>query len=164
MGDYAKKPKNYKRGRCLEASGGGNTVATERCAKSFPCLMDIMVLAGLEQPCGACSPCVQGMRDLHGWERHPAEHGIYYTSKLLTRDQQQTISHRIGQADIRNWINNDPPAELPFTDIKQQIAQLETAGWVAIRRTIWRSPAGTLHIGPHGAWKIMKAQAEAGGQ
>jgi len=113
MGDYAKKPKNYKRGRCLEfericreeREAGATVVVVKPCQRSFPCLADIMVLAGLEQPCTACTPNVQRAREAHDFERHPATHGTFYTSKHITAEQQELIQHRIGQADVRNWIN-----------------------------------------------------------
>lgn len=119
MGDYLKKPKGYKRGRCLEfericreeREAGATVVVAKPCTKPFPCLADIMVLAGLEQPCAHCSPNVQIMRDLHGWDRHPATHGTFYTAMNITADQRQLIEYRIGQADLRNWLNKDSSDE-----------------------------------------------------
>lgn len=113
MGDYAKKPKNYKRGRCLEfericreeRKAGETVVVVRPCVRSFPCTADIMVLSGLERPCLNCEPNLQRFRDLHGFERHPATHGKFYTCVHLTPEQQQLIEHRIGQADVRNWAN-----------------------------------------------------------
>lgn len=115
MGDRMKKPTNYKRGRDLEfecirreeEAAGETVVVYKPCKRDLACIMDIMVLAGLEQPCKDCAPNVQRFRDLHGWERHPATHGTFYTSKHITPGQQQLIDHRIGQADIRNWVNRE---------------------------------------------------------
>jgi len=107
----SKTRKNYKRGRCLEAQRiDPDDVGEPRpcCIREFPCLIDILVLAGLVQPCGSCAPNVQKMRDAEGWERHPATHGTYYTSKHILHEQQMRIHHLIGQADIRNWVNLDP--------------------------------------------------------
>lgn len=113
MSDGMKKPKNYRRGRssefdriCHEEREAGEAVVVAKmCQADFPCLVDIMVLAGLEQPCEACAPNVQRMRDMEGWEQHPATHGTFYTLNRLTAEQQQLVLHRIGQADVRNWIN-----------------------------------------------------------
>lgn len=113
MGDYAKKPKNYKRSRCLEfericreeREAGETVVVARPCTSSFPCLANIMVLSGLEQPCDHCKPNVQRMRDMQGWDRHPATHGTYYTSKHLTADQQHLIHHRIGHAAAEEQAN-----------------------------------------------------------
>jgi hypothetical protein len=99
MADRVKAPKNYRRGRDL--SRVPTTPArTEMCKASFPCLVNIHVLAGLEQP---CAPEVQKMRDLHGYRQE----GKFWLCDDLTEDQQKLIRHRIGQADIRNWVNKD---------------------------------------------------------
>jgi hypothetical protein len=102
MADRVKAPKNYRRGRDL--SRVPTTPArTEMCKASFPCLVNIHVLAGLEQPCAPCAPEVQKMRDLHGYRQE----GKFWLCDDLTEDQQKLIRHRIGQADIRNWVNKD---------------------------------------------------------
>lgn len=108
MGDYAKKPRNYKRGRCLEfericreerEAGETVVVASEQavCTASFPCLCHIFVLAGLEQPCAACAPYVQKVRDLQGYRQE----GRFWITDGITDDQQNLIRHRIGQCVSR---------------------------------------------------------------
>lgn len=117
MADRVHKPKNYKRGRCKEfericaeeRAAGATVVVVKPCQREFPCLIDIAVLAGLEQPCASCSPNVQRMRDMDGWVRHPATHGTFYTSPHITGDQQHLIRHRIRNAALtgRNAEGND---------------------------------------------------------
>lgn len=93
MGDYARKPSKYRR----QYSSGGNGAAAEKMCekKQFACAMDIMVFAGLEPPCTTCATHIQEMRDLLDWERHPAKHGTFYTSKNITLGQQRLIDERI---------------------------------------------------------------------
>jgi hypothetical protein len=102
MADRVKKPKNYRRGHDLSRATTTPT-RTEVCTANFPCLVNIHVLAGLEQPCAPCAPEVQKMRDLHGYRQE----GKFWLCDDLTEDQQQLIRHRIGQADIRNWVNKE---------------------------------------------------------
>ena len=41
--------------------------------------------------------------------------------------------------------------------IIEMIAELKAAGWKKAKPAwIWKSPQGTLHLGPYGAWKAMK--------
>lgn len=89
-----------------EAEAGATVVAASRqvCSvEPLPCIMDIMVLAGLQQPCAICAPHIQTMRDCHGFKPE----GRFWTSDQLTEDQQRSIRHRIGQADVNNWVNAD---------------------------------------------------------
>lgn len=47
--------------------------------------------------------------------------------------------------------------------IDEQVAQLKAAGWICVRRTLWKAPIGGYFLGPHGAWKAMKRrEAEHG--
>lgn len=46
-------------------------------------------------------------------------------------------------------------------DIRDQVRELKENGWTARSATLWQSPCGKLHVGPHGAWKAMKAAAAA---
>lgn len=41
-------------------------------------------------------------------------------------------------------------------DIDAAKAELVAAGWVAKTSTLWKSPTGSLHVGPAGAWRVMK--------
>lgn len=41
-------------------------------------------------------------------------------------------------------------------DIDTAKAELGAAGWVAKTSTLWKSPTGSLHVGPAGAWRVMK--------
>lgn len=41
-------------------------------------------------------------------------------------------------------------------DVDQAKAELLAAGWVAKTSTIWKAPSGSLHLGPVGAWRVMK--------
>lgn len=50
------------------------------------------------------------------------------------------------------------PATVPT--IEQQIAELKAAGWIRVRRTLWKAPIGGYFLGPHGAWKAMKRRQE----
>ena len=47
-------------------------------------------------------------------------------------------------------------------DIDTAKRELLAAGWVAKTPTIWRSPTGQLHLGPAGAWKVMKREQNDG--
>lgn len=40
--------------------------------------------------------------------------------------------------------------------IEDQIAELEANGWTCSRPTVWMSPSGAFHHGPHGAWEAMR--------
>lgn len=42
-----------------------------------------------------------------------------------------------------------------------QIEQLQQAGWIPKTRILWIAPNGTLHLGPHGAWKTMTELKES---
>lgn len=44
--------------------------------------------------------------------------------------------------------------------IEDQIAELKAAGWSSASSGVWKSPAGALYRGPHGAWKVMRAWRE----
>lgn len=44
-------------------------------------------------------------------------------------------------------------------DIDQMIAELKAAGWVPKTPTIWKSPHGSLYLGPAGAWRRMNGLA-----
>lgn len=41
-------------------------------------------------------------------------------------------------------------------DIDRMIAELKAAGWSPTTPTIWKSPDGSLFLGPAGAWRRMK--------
>ena len=41
-------------------------------------------------------------------------------------------------------------------EIHEMAAELILAGWTEKTRAIWRAPNGTLHLGPAGAWRLMK--------
>ena len=43
--------------------------------------------------------------------------------------------------------------------IEAQITELERNGWTRARNWQWRSPGGSLYLGPHGAWKAMRTMA-----
>jgi len=80
------------------------------CKRSLPCIVNIFVLTGLEQPCEHCpSQRIEEARDAFGWHRHPATHGEFYTSDAIAIGQQRVIEHRIGQANIENWMNAEKP-------------------------------------------------------
>lgn len=51
-------------------------------------------------------------------------------------------------------------ARMSEPTIEQQIAELIAAGWVKVRGYVWKAPYGGYFIGPHGAWKVMKAREE----
>jgi hypothetical protein len=46
--------------------------------------------------------------------------------------------------------------------IDMQVIELERAGWKRWRGRpdIWVAPWKALYLGPHGAWKVMKASPE----
>ncbi len=41
--------------------------------------------------------------------------------------------------------------------IDLMIAELKAAGWTPVKATRWRDPHGNLHIGPAGAYRVLKA-------
>ena len=41
-------------------------------------------------------------------------------------------------------------------DIDQAKRDLVAAGWTEKTSVIWKSPSGSLHVGPAGAWKTMQ--------
>ena len=58
----------------------------------IPCLANINVLAGLDQPCKPCEPSLQKIRDMMGWK--PFRDGFYMSDKL-TADQIDRLRERI---------------------------------------------------------------------
>lgn len=52
---------------------------------------------------------------------------------------------------------------LEISTIDVQISELEQAGWKRYRGRfhMWISPTGAIYLGPHGAWKVMKAGQDA---
>jgi hypothetical protein len=48
------------------------------------------------------------------------------------------------------------PGQGSLPTIEEQVAELKAAGWIHVRRHIWKAPIGGYFIGPHGAWKAMK--------
>jgi hypothetical protein len=40
--------------------------------------------------------------------------------------------------------------------IEQMREELLAAGWTPKTSVIWRSPSSKLHLGPAGAWRVMK--------
>lgn len=44
------------------------------------------------------------------------------------------------------------------TPPEQMRVQLIALGWVPKTQHIWRHPNGSLHLGPYGAWKKMRAE------
>src|ERR1017187_6671969 len=57
------------------------------------------------------------------------------------------------------WIVDDT-----YQNVELWERELTAAGWRPNNhhsRTIWRSPSGSLHLGPFGAWKTMKAAVSA---
>lgn len=44
---------------------------------------------------------------------------------------------------------------IPEPDV--MIRELSEGGWKKVLTHIWKSPKGTLYLGPAGAWKVMKA-------
>lgn len=47
---------------------------------------------------------------------------------------------------------------IQYPPIDQQIRELIEAGWLPISKgkRVWRSPQGSVWIGPHGAWKGLQ--------
>jgi hypothetical protein len=109
MGDYAKKPKNYRRGRCLEfericreeRAAGETVVVVKPCDREFPCVANIMTLSGLEQSCANCLPNIQRMRDLHGFKQE----GMFWMSDSLTPGQQQALRRKFELAEAEEASN-----------------------------------------------------------
>jgi len=66
----------------------------KRCTQPFPCLVDIMVLAGVNGACDACAPSVQRMRDLHGWKAE----GALFVCDRLTPEQRSKVEAAIQEA------------------------------------------------------------------
>jgi hypothetical protein len=104
MGDYAKKPKSYKRGRCLafeqeQREAGYKFRGSEPCRQPFPCLANVFVLAGTEGACDVCAPHLPKMREIGGW----SERDGFYFSDGITPDQQEmvraAVQQRIDEAD-----------------------------------------------------------------
>lgn len=103
MGDYAKKPKNYRRGRCSEfericreeREAGETVVVVKPCQRDFPCVSDIMVLSGVEKPCANCASNIQRMRDLHGFKPE----GMFWMSDQITAGQQEYVRKRMAAAE-----------------------------------------------------------------
>ena len=46
-------------------------------------------------------------------------------------------------------------------DVERWKRELVAAGWEERRPTLWKSPKGTLHLGPAGAWKEMRRHEAA---
>ncbi len=88
-----------------------------------------------------------------------------YDSKRARLDRraremrEHNLTHGTGCKSTARAI--EQRSELPT--IEQQIAELEAAGWRAMTSIIWRAPQGTLFLGPHGAWKSMRAIAKRTG-
>lgn len=51
---------------------------------------------------------------------------------------------------------NSVTTPVDYPPIEVQIAELKAAGWIHVRRYVWKAPVGGYFIGPHGAWKAMK--------
>lgn len=51
---------------------------------------------------------------------------------------------------------SSPTVGLPT--LWQMVDDLAEAGWKQHSRTIWKSPDGSFHLGPYGAWKAMVSQ------
>lgn len=64
----------------------------ERCTASFPCLANIFVLAGLNEPCAVCAPHLDNIRDIEGTV--PDGEG-FYKLKNITPEQQREIEARV---------------------------------------------------------------------
>lgn len=47
-----------------------------------------------------------------------------------------------------------------YPSIEQQEAELLAAGWIRVRRTLWKAPVGGYFLGPHGAWLAVKSRQE----
>ena len=60
--------------------------------------------------------------------------------------------------DSRNDIDQSGPTT------KQQIAELQAAGWTAKSRIVWVSPCGRLFRGTHAAWKDMQRSGRGTGR
>jgi hypothetical protein len=43
---------------------------------------------------------------------------------------------------------------------REQIQDLEAAGWKRKTDVIWKDPHGCLFAGPNGAWRVMRARKE----
>ncbi len=43
-------------------------------------------------------------------------------------------------------------------DIDQAKVELVAAGWEPKTPTLWKHPKGSLHVGPAGAWRVMKRE------
>jgi hypothetical protein len=44
-----------------------------------------------------------------------------------------------------------------YFDVDQAVAELKAAGWTCKTSYIWKAPDGSLHMGPAGAYRTMKA-------
>lgn len=42
-------------------------------------------------------------------------------------------------------------------DIDRMVVELKAAGWTPVKATRWRDPHGNLHVGPAGAYRVLKA-------
>jgi hypothetical protein len=40
------------------------------------------------------------------------------------------------------------------------IKELQEAGWVKLKHTVWQSPEGGYYRGPYEAWRIMKNRSK----
>jgi len=77
---------------CFESSLKGDA---ERCKKRFTCVIDIMVLSGLEPACEVCAPRIPELRKLGGW----FSVGRYFNSTNLTTTQTAMLANRITGAN-----------------------------------------------------------------
>lgn len=89
--------------------------------------------------------------------------------RLQRRNMTEMTTERIkGAANLLEELCSDcPPVGYP-TDktrcsacplnpsIKEQIAELKSAGWIHVRGFLWKAPEGGYFMGTHGAWKAMK--------
>lgn len=76
------------------------------------------------------------------------------------RDEPFEVTYRCGGVVGHGGAHGPCPGEpMPTTsdDVDLMIAELKAAHWIPKTSVIWKAPNGTLHLGPAGAWRTMKA-------
>ena len=119
-------------------------------------------------PCQQCEKCGSDLAPSPDLHRGPKEHA--WETRLVDTDagkQELTVcrwchmkktdyvkveAEKILESAAPAWRMVDVGGSL------EQIAELKAAGWKAKTSTIWVSPEGKLYLGPHGAWKVMRAK------
>lgn len=63
---------------------------------------------------------------------------------------------------LSSRLGRRPMATSEYPAIEEQVAELLERGWKRRTTHVWISPRGAYHIGPHGAWMVMRGLEEHG--